>query len=80
MTSLSGMESVYDSVVHINFLCMLLTLCFPLLVSMHHIPPDKMLDCYQYTFVPELNSEVLQQLNKLFTSFSLQCAEWKAVI
>ena len=39
---------------------------------MHWTPPDKVLDWYEYAFVSELNSEVLQQLNKLFTSFSVQ--------
>lgn len=66
------MESVYGNVIHFHFLCMFLTLWFPLLVSMHHIPPDKVLDWYQGAFVPQSNGEVLQHLNKLFTSFSVQ--------
>lgn len=77
MNSLSARKCVYVNVIHFHFLCMLLTLCFPLLVSMHHIPPDKVLDWYQYAFVPESNGEVLQQLNKLFTRCA-ECAEWRA--
>jgi len=70
--SISSRESVYVDFIHFHFLCMFLTLCFPLLVSMHCIPPDKVLDWYQCVFVLESNGEVLQQLNKLFTSFSVQ--------
>lgn len=39
---------------------------------MRYIPLDKVLDSYQYASVPKSNSEILQQLNKLFTNFSMQ--------
>lgn len=43
MISILERESVYVNVIHFHFLSMFLMLCFPLLVSMHYIPPDKVL-------------------------------------
>lgn len=44
MVSPSARESVYVNVIYFHFLCVFLTLRFGLLVSMHCIPPGKVLD------------------------------------
>lgn len=63
MISLSARESVYANVIQFDFLSMSLQQYFPLLVSIHHIPPGKISDS---------KNEVLQKLNQLFSSFNVQ--------